>query len=176
MQNDICGQLSTGGFSMDQKTILLRQMAANHNEPNWFVPVERALDGLTEEQANEKSGNSNSIREIVNHLIFWNERYLSRFKGNPAVKKIESNDETFHSENSQDWESAKERLSAVLTNWVKEVNEADDKIFEKSAHEDRFDPWYSVLANVNIHNAYHIGQIVEIRKMNGNWDPEKGVH
>jgi uncharacterized damage-inducible protein DinB len=161
---------------MNPKTILLRQMTANHNEPNWFVPVERALDGLTADQAKEKSGDSNSIWEIVNHLIFWNERYLGRFKGNPSTKKIESNDDTFESENNQDWEAVKERLYAVLTDWVNAVNEADEEIFEKSAHEDRFDPWYSVLANVNIHNAYHIGQIVEIRKTNGNWDPEKGVN
>ncbi|MCM3733660.1 DinB family protein [Fictibacillus nanhaiensis] len=161
---------------MDQKTILLRQMAANHNEPNWFVPVERALDGLTAEQANEKSGDSNSIREIVNHLIFWNERYLGRFKGDSSSKKIESNDETFQSENKQDWEEAKKQLFSVLTEWASAVKGADDAVFERSAHQDRHDPWYSVLGNINIHNAYHIGQIVEVRKTNGNWDPKKGVH
>jgi hypothetical protein len=26
-----------------------------------------------------------------------------------------------------------------------------------------------------MHNAYHIGQIVYIRKLQGSWDPEKGV-
>jgi uncharacterized damage-inducible protein DinB len=161
---------------MDQRTILLRQMAANHNEPNWFVPVERALDGLTAEQSNEKNGSSNSIKEIVNHLIFWNERYLARFKGKSPSRNIESNDETFHSENNQDWEEAKNQLYQVLTDWVDAVKVAEEDTFEKSAHEDRHDPWYSVLANINIHNAYHIGQIVEIRKTNGNWDPKKGVH
>lgn len=161
---------------MDQKTIFLRQMAANHNEPNWFVPIERALDGLTPEQACEKSGDSNSIWEIVNHLIFWNERYLARFKGYSPSRNIESNDVTFHSENNQDWESAKKQLHNVLTEWVEAVKSAEDDIFEKSAHEDRHDPWHSVLANINIHNAYHIGQIVEIRKTNGNWDSKKGVH
>ncbi len=161
---------------MDQKTILLRQMAANHNEPNWFVPVERALDGLTADQAKEKSRDSNSIWEIVNHLIFWNERYLNRFQGKQVTRKIESNDETFQTKNSEDWDATKNQLFAVLTHWTAAVNEADDEIFERSAHEDRHDPWYSVLANINIHNAYHIGQIVEIRKSQGNWDSEKGVH
>jgi hypothetical protein len=161
---------------MDQRTILLRQMAANHNEPNWFVPVESALDGLTADQANEKSGDSNSIWEIVNHLIFWNERYIHRFKGIPLTRKIESNDETFHSENNNDWEATKSQMFNLLTDWTNAVKEADEAIFERSAHEDRHDPWYSVLANINIHNAYHIGQIIEIRKANGNWDPKKGVH
>ncbi|KZE69036.1 hypothetical protein AWM68_01855 [Fictibacillus phosphorivorans] len=161
---------------MDQKTILLSQMAANHNEPNWFVPIERALGGLTNQQAKEKSGDSNSIWEIVNHLIFWNERYLQRFRGNPQTQKIESNDETFHHENEENWDDAKNQLFSVLANWTTAVKEADEEIFERSAHKDRHDPWYSVLANINIHNAYHIGQIVEIRKSQGNWDSEKGVH
>ncbi len=165
-----------GGFFMYQKTILLNQMAANHNEPNWFVPVDLALEGLTAEQAREKTGDSNSIWEIVNHLIFWNERYLQRFKGNSPQQKIESNDDTFENENSHDWETAKNQLFAVLTDWATVVKEADESIFEISAHEDRHDPWYSVLANVNIHNAYHIGQIIEIRKSKGNWDSKKGVH
>jgi DinB superfamily len=161
---------------MDQKTILLRQMAANHNEPNWFVPVERALDGLTADQAKEKSGDSNSIWEIVNHLIFWNNRYLLRFKGTTVEQKIDSNDETFQSENNTDWETAKEQLFAVMVDWVAAVKEADEGIFNRSAHKDRHDPWYFVIANINIHNAYHIGQIVEIRKTKGNWDSKKGVH
>ncbi|WP_137790191.1 DinB family protein [Bacillus sp. E(2018)] len=161
---------------MNQKTILLSQMAANHNEPNWFVPIERALEGLTLEQASEKSGNSNSILEIVNHLIFWNERYLERFKGNSPDRKIKSNDETFENENNRDWETAKNQLFSVLKDWTAALKEADESIFEISAHEDRHDPWYSVLANINIHNAYHIGQIIEIRKSKGNWDSSKGVH
>lgn len=151
-------------------------MAANHNEPNWFVPIDRALDGLTADQAKEKSGDSNSIWEIVNHLIFWNERYLHRFQEKPVTRKIESNDETFRNENRENWEATKNQLFSVLTDWTTAVKEADEETFQRSAHEDRHDPWYSVLANINIHNAYHIGQIVEIRKSQGNWDSEKGVH
>jgi hypothetical protein len=161
---------------MDQKTVLLRQMEANHNEPNWFVPIDRALAGLTEEQALTKAGNSNSIREIVNHLIFWNERYLSKFKEITPAKSIESNDESFDDLDNEDWETTKQRLHNVLSDWKSLLKEADDEFLQRSAHEDRFDPWYSAIANINIHNAYHIGQIIEIRKTAGNWDPKNGVH
>ncbi|MDR7071539.1 DinB family protein [Fictibacillus barbaricus] len=161
---------------MDNKTVLMRQMEANHNEPNWFVPVEKALDGLTEEQASQKTGNSNSIWEIVTHLVFWNERYLSRFKGITPAKSIESNDESFEKEENENWEKTKQRLQHVLTDWKSLLKEADDEFLQRSAHDDRHDPWYSVIANINIHNAYHIGQIIEIRKTTGNWDPKNGVH
>jgi hypothetical protein len=36
-------------------------------------------------------------------------------------------------------------------------------------------PWWSPLAQQNIHNAYHIGQIVLLRKLQGAWDSSKGV-
>jgi hypothetical protein len=36
-------------------------------------------------------------------------------------------------------------------------------------------PWCSPLAHQNIHNAYHIGQIVLLRKLQGAWDITKGV-
>jgi hypothetical protein len=162
--------------AMDAKTILLRQMDANHNEPHWFVPIERALDGLTEEQTLTKSGTSNSIREIVNHLIFWNERYLSKFKGMGQGKAIETNDESFDNLDGDDWDSTKQRLTNVLTDWKTLLHEADDEFLQRSAHTDRHDPWYSAISNLNIHNAYHIGQIIEIRKAQDNWDPKNGVH
>ena len=30
-------------------------------------------------------------------------------------------------------------------------------------------------AHIGVHNAYHIGQMVYVRKEQGSWDPEKGV-
>ncbi|WNB91060.1 DinB family protein [Bacillus sp. NEB1478] len=161
---------------MNPQTVLLRQMDANHNEPNWFVPVEQAIDGLTEEQAALKSGDSNSIWEIVTHLVFWNECYLSKFKGITPAKSIESNDESFHKDDNEDWETTKQRLHHMLSDWKTLLKEADDEFLQQSAHKDRHEPWYFVIANINIHNAYHIGQIIEIRKTRGNWDPKNGVH
>jgi hypothetical protein len=33
----------------------------------------------------------------------------------------------------------------------------------------------TTVANINAHNAYHIGEIVMVRKEQGSWDPNKGV-
>lgn len=32
-----------------------------------------------------------------------------------------------------------------------------------------------LIAHVCAHNAYHVGQIIYVRKLQGVWDPEKGV-
>ena len=31
------------------------------------------------------------------------------------------------------------------------------------------------IAHISAHNAYHVGQIIYIRKLQGTWDPDKGV-
>jgi len=45
----------------------------------------------------------------------------------------------------------------------------------KQADEAKLRKWYSTIANINTHNAYHTGQILYIRKLAGNWNPDKGV-
>ena len=33
----------------------------------------------------------------------------------------------------------------------------------------------SEIAHIGTHNAYHVGQIIFVRKLQGSWNPEKGV-
>ena len=35
--------------------------------------------------------------------------------------------------------------------------------------------WASTIAHIGAHNAYHVGQMIYTRKLQGSWDPEKGV-
>jgi hypothetical protein len=45
----------------------------------------------------------------------------------------------------------------------------------ETADEAKLKSWYSTIAHIGAHNAYHIGQIVYVRKEQGSWDREKGV-
>ena len=64
------------------KTILLEQLRTTHNVKDWFVPVDSAIAGLTAAQAMWKDSTENhSIAQLTNHLIFWNEQILAKFKG-----------------------------------------------------------------------------------------------
>ena len=58
------------------------------------------------------------------------------------------------------------KLDQVMTDWEKAVEAADEKTLAEKA---------SVVAVIGAHNAYHIGQIVYVRKLQGSWNPEKGV-
>jgi uncharacterized damage-inducible protein DinB len=165
---------------MNIKEILIEQMHSCHDQTGWFVAVNKALLGLTAEQAAWKDGSSNnSIWQLVNHLIFWNENYLNRFKGIPDSEYSGDNDSTFEGEKTsgtQDqWRETVEKLNSVLTRWENEMENADEEKFDQPAKKNEDYSWASYIATINAHIAYHIGQIVTLRKLQGSWDKKQGV-
>ena len=163
---------------MTQKEILLEQMAACHNLKCWFVPVSDALGGLSHAQASETDGSENhSIWQLVNHLIFWNQRWLSKFNGITPPKMKGSISETFGSETgtSKEWEVAVNELDVLLSDWESAVRSSDEEKLGQDAANDEGASWYEILNHITIHNAYHIGQIVSARKRQGSWGADQGV-
>jgi len=149
------------------KSVLLDQLKETHNKESWFVPVNIAISGLTPEQAAWKDTTDNhSIAQLVNHLIFWNRQQLAKFKGEKLLDFDGDNKKTFAGLDKTPWETSVKQIDEVLTAWEKAIEEADDA---------KLATWYSTIEKISTHNAYHTGQIIYIRKMRGNWDPEKGV-
>jgi len=149
------------------KSILLEQLRTTHNEKDWFVSANIAIEGLTPDQAKWADGSGNhSIGQLTVHLIFWNRQQLAKMKGEPEAKYSGNNDETFNGFDAANWSATVKQLDDVLTDLEKTVGTFDDA---------RINQWASNLAHIGTHNAYHTGQIVDIRKRQGSWNPEKGV-
>lgn len=165
---------------MSTKEILLEQLKACHNQTGWFVTINTAVEGLTAEQAVWSGENpNNSIRQIVNHLIFWNSRYLNRFKGIPNPEFKGDNDDTFETGNKSeaDWKKTVEEMDDLMTEWEAALNEADEAKLETPLNKNEPEGTLAAfIAHLNIHSAYHIGQIVTLRKQQGSWDKSKGVN
>jgi hypothetical protein len=165
--------LPFNAYGQDQKApttlkgILLEQLRTTHNQKDWFVPANTAVEGLTAEQAKWTDGKGNhSIGQLAHHLIFWNSQELAKFRGEQPPKFSGNNDETFNSFDSKEWDSTVKQLDQVLTEWEHAVEAADDK---------KIEAWASTIAHISTHNAYHIGQIIYVRKEQGSWDPRMGV-
>lgn len=168
--------LSVCAFAQDQKkeekaptlrSILLDQLKSTHTEKDWFVTVNVAVDGLTAEQASWTDGHGNhSIGQLAYHLAFWNEQSLAKFKGETPEKYSGKNDDTFDSFDAKKWKDTVARLDKVMFDLEKFVETADEKTIEKNA---------PTIARLGTHNAYHTGQIIYIRRLQGSWNPENGV-
>jgi uncharacterized damage-inducible protein DinB len=149
------------------KGILLEQLRSTHNHAEWFVPANTAVEGLTAEQARWSDGKGNhSVGQLTYHLVFWNREMLAKFKGEKDKVFSGNNDETFNNFNAAQWADLVKQLDQVMTDWEKAVEQADDATIAKQA---------SLIAHIGAHNAYHIGQIIYVRKQQGVWDPNKGV-
>jgi hypothetical protein len=149
------------------RSILLEQLKTTHNVKDWFVPPSIAIAGLTPEQANWKDGTDNhSIAQLTTHLIFWNKQTLDKFNGKKPDTFDGNNKETFATVNAQTWNAAIQQLDSILTAWEAAVKMADEK---------KLGAWYSTIAHIGTHNAYHTGQIIYIRKMKGWWNENSGV-
>ncbi|HUH61476.1 MAG TPA: DinB family protein [Terracidiphilus sp.] len=147
--------------------VLLEQLRTTHNEEDWFVPAGVAVQGLTAEQARWSPGSGNhSVGQLAFHLWFWNTTELAHFKGEKPPAFSGNNDDTFNNFNAEQWQDLQKKLDQVMTDWEKAVEACDDQKLAENA---------SLIAHVGAHNAYHIGQIIYVRKLQGVWDPSKGV-
>lgn len=157
------------------RDVLLEQLTACYDEDTWFVSLKTVLDGVTVEEAAWKPENvDNSIWETVSHIIFWNERWLQRYRGELNEPQDVENTGTFKSAET-DWDATLEKLWAVMDEWRDKLTAITKEKLVSPVNAQYQAPWHSPLAQQNIHNAYHIGQILLLRKLQGTWDRTRGV-
>jgi uncharacterized damage-inducible protein DinB len=147
--------------------VLLEQLHTTHDNEDWFVPANIAVAGLTADQAKWSPGKGNhSVGQLAYHLWYWDNRSLQQFKGEKQEPFDGNNNETFDNFTAAQWDDLVKKLDKVMADWEKAVETADEKKLADNA---------SLIAHVGAHNAYHIGQILYVRKLQGVWDPAKGV-
>lgn len=154
---------------MDVRTLLLQQWSSCLDEEDWFPPLEKVLEDITLEQAIWKpaDGEMNSIWELVCHLLFYEKRFLMRFLGETANEpQAENNKSTFRlpTVTLENWKETKQEYFYVHRELA--------KILAKSDHEDLYrqvpgedNSLVLELKSLAMHDAYHIGQIVFLSKM-----------
>ena len=150
------------------RSILLEQLHSTHDKSDWFVCANVAVAHLTPEQARWTDGKGNhSVGQLTYHLLFWNQRSLQTFRGKTPSKFTGKNDETFTNFDAKQWNETVHQLDQVMAGIEKAVESATDAQLAE---------WAPTIANISTHNAYHIGEIVMVRKEQGAWDASKGVN
>ena len=157
------------------RSSLLDQLRTTHNKAEWFTPVNAAVAGLTPEQAKWIPTNAagkldpianHSVGMLAYHLWFWNARVLAGLKGEKVAPAPSNNDETFNDFDAATWTRIVHDLDANLTELEALVTTADEAALAKMA---------PAISHISTHNAYHTGQILYVRKVQGSWNPANGV-
>lgn len=156
------------------RTLLLSELHSTHDTAEWFTAIKAAVAGLSAEQAKWVPQNASgkldpaanhSVGMLAYHLAFWNENALARLRGEKAGSPTDNN-ETFNDFDAAHWEEIVQRLDRVMKDLEAEVEKMPEEKLAKSA---------STISHICTHNAYHTGQILYVRKLQGSWNPENGV-
>ncbi|AHV96053.1 DinB family protein [Paenibacillus sabinae] len=148
------------------KNVLSNQLLSNANDPSWHIPFMQAVRDITEEEAFWKPcQDSSSIAELTQHLLYWNDTWQTRYRQRrmDAVPPVGDNNNSFVIPENTTFRELSAELLKVLLGWQEllseESLEAEVAGFPEPAK------WWEIISNAATHNAYHIGQMVYIRKL-----------
>ncbi|QKE72374.1 DinB family protein [Arthrobacter citreus] len=156
---------------MSKKELLQNGVKQVFYDEEWYPPVSDALKNLTAAQAcwQPEGMASNTIWENVNHLLFFKERLLSRIHKDNSFVALQNNDDTFvqGGPNDEDaWQQTVKRTLQVhdaLQSSLSSIQEGELDQLSPSL------PIWQQYLNILLHDAYHTGQIIQLRKLQGSW-------
>lgn len=158
--------------------VLQLQKENTWNTQEWIVPLSAALMGLNADQADwQPPGGGNTIRETLTHLNYYNHRLLNRLKNTSSGPALPTNEDTFttseHTEDAAGWSTLlaeTERIAYELQQALAGLTDSD----LEAPYSDTYShvPFGEELARWMLHDAYHAGQIVFIRRQQGSWPTE----
>ena len=161
------------GFSQSDsaptlKSVLLEQLKTTHTVKDWFVPANIAVAGLTAEQANWKDKSDNHSHCHADHAFNFLDQnnHSINSMGKSRIHSVAITKKPLRRLPKKPGPAAVKELDEVLSQLEQAVQRAD---------ETQLKTFYSTLAHIGTHNAYHVGQIIYIRKMKGWWKEENGV-
>lgn len=145
-----------------------------------FADFSAATAGLTAAQAAAVPGERmNSVWAVVNHLWFWNEAPLRKLRGEP----VEPGD--LGAENWGGWIPAGDPADDAAWNAARERALASNKAFAAAVAEltpeqlaadlPGWGPAHGIVQGMLAHNAYHTGEIITIRHIQGFWVNNRNV-
>ncbi|WP_342438722.1 DinB family protein [Paenibacillus sp. FSL L8-0436] len=156
--------------------VLLQNWDYAMDVEDWAPPLSDALQGVDSIQASWKPGEAgNSIWETVNHLTYYKERLLNKLKGLPQLPDAESNDATFTvtASGEEAWEQAVSKLKTIHASLREVIEALEEGIYDwgGSGHA----PGEEVMSLI-LHDSYHTGQIVLVRKLQGSWPSHRSFN
>ncbi len=137
---------------------------------SWFLPLALALQGLNSKEASwQPPGGGNTIWQTVNHLNYYNDLLVKQINGISIEQRTLSNTATFGEpgdpKDDNKWDAAVSETHRIAENLRQALAQVDDSNLEKEH--------IGGLARQIMHNVYHTGQIVLIRKQQGSWPKER---
>lgn len=144
---------------------LAASVEALYNGKPWLdVTFREHLSRISAGEAVQGINGSNCIWQIVNHIIFWHQR-VERYMHNEPPEKDGDLPDFYMPENhgEENWQATLHRLEHSFEQMAGSIRNFPEKeLFDTFPGTDKQAIYY--LQGVAEHDAYHLGQIVLLRK------------
>jgi uncharacterized damage-inducible protein DinB len=162
----------------DRMTLLLQLRDYSWDQEGWFLPLAEALKGLEAAGASwQPPGGGNTIWQTVNHVNYYNNRMLLLLTGQPPGPQIE-NDPTFQEpgdpHDTAGWAGTLAETRRIAEGLRQALAERTDADLDQPLGSVSPAPLAERMAAWIMHDTYHTGQIVLIRKQQGSWPAHRG--
>ncbi len=128
------------------------------------INITDTLKTISAQQAAIKKGDSNSIWQIVNHMIHWRKANLQRVKGIITPAPNNNFVDEVHDVSDGAWKSTLDKLEQSQKEILAFLNKTDVQTLNKIYAPNGFS-YYEHLQGILQHDAYHLGQIVLLKKI-----------
>lgn len=133
-------------------------------DPWLDITILGTLQGITAEQALKRfAPGSNSIWELVNHLIDWRLNVLQRVQGKVLISPHDNYLKPVNDTSEAAWKETIERLKESQIKWTDFLQKMDTRTFPTLYPPNNMS-YYQHIHGILQHDAYHLGQIVLIAK------------
>ena len=137
-----------------------------------FHDPKHLLKGLTPEQAvTVPEGCHHSIALAVEHMNYWLRLYLGWLDAGQASEQSEWG-EDFLTPPAAEWPRVLTEFQALAAR-VRSLATEPDLATRRVKVQEHQIPAATLLSDLGGHNAYHLGQVVLIRRLIGAWPPTK---
>ncbi|KZE69534.1 hypothetical protein AWM68_02665 [Fictibacillus phosphorivorans] len=152
-------------MTKSRSDLLLTVLDSTFDKESWYAPLKPAIDGITAEQASwTPPGEAmKSIWENLNHLIYYKERLVANLENREWTNHLDGDatfDLTEQTNDDQEWQKVVERAENVHNRLREILSNTTDEVLGQHSQK---------LLDIFLHDAYHTGQIMQVRKMQGSW-------
>ncbi len=123
------------------------------------VNIRETLEPLSADQASRRVlPGTNTIWEIVNHLISWRQTVLQRIGGEMAPSPDNNYFEPVKETSDSAWQQTLRALEESQVDWLRTLETFNESDFDK-VHAGNLMNYYEHIHGILQHDAYHLGQI-----------------
>lgn len=137
----------------------------HYNGNPWIdTTIAATLKQLTAKQAAAKTGGLNSIWQIVNHMILWRTALIGRVMDKPVRYPDNNYMEEIKDTSAAAWKETIKKFERSQKEIISFLAGSEDELLEKVSPSSGYS-YFELVMSIVIHDSYHLGQIVLIKKM-----------